>query len=64
MNKDTVKGNWHQLAGKLKAKWGKLTNNDLKRAEGNKENSSGKLQGRYGLTQEKAETQIKELDHM
>ena len=29
MNEDKVKGQWKQLAGKVKAKWGKLTDNDL-----------------------------------
>jgi uncharacterized protein YjbJ (UPF0337 family) len=35
MNEDIVKGNWKQLSGKIKAKWGKLTDNDLEKAEGN-----------------------------
>ena len=37
MNDDRIKGQWKQLAGKLKAKWGKLTDDDLKVAEGNSE---------------------------
>jgi uncharacterized protein YjbJ (UPF0337 family) len=31
MNEDRIKGQWKQLAGKLKEKWGKLTDNDLQR---------------------------------
>ena len=29
MNEDKIKGQWKQLAGKLKTKWGKLTDDDL-----------------------------------
>jgi hypothetical protein len=34
MNRDTAQGQWNQLKGKIKQKWGKLTDDDLKRAEG------------------------------
>lgn len=61
MNKDAAKGNWHQLSGKIKAKWGKLIDDDLKKAEGNREYLYGKLQEHYGLAKERAETQIKAL---
>jgi len=37
MNEDRIKGQWKQLAGKLKEKWGKLTDNDLQRADGSSE---------------------------
>ena len=29
MNWDTVKGDWKQLSGKVKAQWGKLTDDEL-----------------------------------
>lgn len=29
MNWDTIKGNWKQMSGKVKQKWGKLTDDDL-----------------------------------
>ncbi len=61
MNKDTAEGNWKQLAGKIKAKWGKLTDDDLARAEGNREYLLGKIQEHYGLAQDKAEERLKEL---
>ena len=44
MNKDTIKGEWKQLSGKIKAKWGELTDDDLKQSEGNTEHLLGKLQ--------------------
>jgi len=62
MNEDRIKGQWKQLAGKLKEKWGKLTDDDLKVAEGNSEYLSGKIQERYGVAQDEAKRQIREFD--
>ncbi|MEO7062512.1 MAG: CsbD family protein [Dokdonella sp.] len=62
MNDDKIKGQWKQLAGKLKAKWGKLTDDDLKVAEGNSEYLAGKIQERYGVARDEAHKQIKEFD--
>jgi uncharacterized protein YjbJ (UPF0337 family) len=62
MNDDRIKGQWKQLAGKLKAKWGKLTDDDLKVAEGNSEYLAGKIQERYGVAKDEAKRQIDEFD--
>ena len=63
MNQDTtVKGRFWQLSGKLKDKWGKLTDDDLKIAEGNSEYLSGKIQERYGIARDEADRQIREFD--
>jgi uncharacterized protein YjbJ (UPF0337 family) len=61
MNEDTIKGNWKQLNGKIKQQWGKLTDDDLKIAEGNAEYLAGKLQERYGLARDEADRQIREF---
>ena len=62
MNDDKIKGQWKQLAGKLKSKWGKLTDDDLKIAEGNSEYLAGKIQERYGVARDEAHKQVKEFD--
>jgi uncharacterized protein YjbJ (UPF0337 family) len=62
MNDDRIKGQWKQLAGKLKAKWGKLTDDDLKVAEGNSEYLAGRIQERYGVAKDEAKRQIDEFD--
>jgi uncharacterized protein YjbJ (UPF0337 family) len=62
MNEDNIKGQWKQLAGKLKARWGRLTDDDLKVAEGNSEYLAGKIQERYGVAKDEARKQIKEFD--
>jgi uncharacterized protein YjbJ (UPF0337 family) len=62
MNDDKIKGQWKQVAGKVKAKWGKLTDDDLKVAEGNSEYLAGKVQERYGIARDEAHKQVKEFN--
>jgi uncharacterized protein YjbJ (UPF0337 family) len=62
MNEDKIKGQWKQVAGKVKAKWGKLTDDDLKVAEGNSEYLAGKVQERYGIARDEAHKQVKEFN--
>jgi uncharacterized protein YjbJ (UPF0337 family) len=44
MNDDRMKDNWKELKGKIKEKWGKLTDDDLDVAEGNRDQLIGKIQ--------------------
>jgi uncharacterized protein YjbJ (UPF0337 family) len=60
MNADTFKGNWKQLKGKAKAKWGKLTDDELTQIEGNYDQFVGKVQERYGETREATEKKVSE----
>jgi uncharacterized protein YjbJ (UPF0337 family) len=62
MNQDIIKGKWSQLSGKLKEKWGKLTDDDVNMLDGHRDYLLGKLQERYGIAKEKAEVQIKEFE--
>lgn len=55
MNTDTLSGNWKQLKGKVKEKWGKLTDDDLRVIEGKKDQLVGRLQERYGYAKEQAQ---------
>jgi len=61
MNKNQVAGTWHQIRGRVKEQWGKLTDDDLKQLEGHAEQLVGKLQQLYGLGREQAERQVKEF---
>lgn len=61
MNEDTLKGKWKQFKGKAKTQWGKLTEDDLTRVEGNTEALVGVLQERYGMARDEAKKQINEL---
>ena len=58
MNQDIIQGKWTQIKGSIKAKWAKLTDDDLSRAEGNHQYLVGKLQERYGYEKDKAEKEI------
>ena len=62
MNEDTIQGQWKQLRGTLKSRWGKLTDNDLDTASGSAEYLAGKLQERYGIARDEAERQIRDFD--
>jgi len=61
MNWDTVKGNWKQFKGKVKEKWGKLTDDDLTAIEGRRDQLAGKLQERYGYGKDQAERELDEF---
>jgi uncharacterized protein YjbJ (UPF0337 family) len=58
MNRDQLEGKWHQMKGEVKAKWGKLTNDDLDQINGNLEKLIGRLQERYGYARERAEKEV------
>jgi uncharacterized protein YjbJ (UPF0337 family) len=60
MNWDRVQGQWKQLKGKIKTKWGKLTDDDLDIIAGQKDQLIGKIQERYGLKKEEAQRQVEE----
>jgi len=62
MNKDIVEGNWKQLKGKIKQKWGELTDDDIDQINGNYEILAGRLQETYGLSKDDAERRIKEFN--
>lgn len=60
MNSDILSGKWKQIKGDVKAKWGKLTDDDVDRIEGNYEKFVGMIQERYGKSREESE---KEVEH-
>jgi uncharacterized protein YjbJ (UPF0337 family) len=55
-----IEGNWKQLKGKLQEKWGDLTDDDLDKIAGRREQFEGLNQQRYGLTKDQAREQIDE----
>jgi uncharacterized protein YjbJ (UPF0337 family) len=58
MNKDEASGNWKQFKGKMKEKWGKLTDDDMQVIEGKRDQLVGKIQERYGSTKDEAEREV------
>jgi len=60
MNTLEIKGDWNITKGKLKQKWAKLTDDDLKFTEGKQEELLGRIQKRTGETREAIEKVIKD----
>ena len=60
MNTLEIKGDWNITKGKLKQKWAKLTDNDLRYTEGKQEELVGRIQKLTGETREVVENTIKE----
>lgn len=60
MNWDQIEGKWKQVKGSARAKWGKLTDDDLDVIAGKRESLVGKLQERYGIAKDEAEKQSDE----
>lgn len=52
MNSLIIKGNWNELAGKLKQQFASLTDDDLLFKEGKEEELLGRLQNKLGKTKE------------
>ena len=59
MNEDILKGQWKQIRGQLKEWWGVLTDDDLDKINGRRDQLIGMLQQKYGFTKEQA---TRELD--
>lgn len=58
MNWNQIEGNWQQFKGKVQARWGELTDDDLDVIDGNRKQLVGKLQERYGLAEERAKHEV------
>jgi uncharacterized protein YjbJ (UPF0337 family) len=61
MNWDRVEGQWKQYAGKVREKWGKLTDSDLEVIKGKRDQLVGKVQERYGIAKDAAQKQVDEF---
>ena len=55
MNQDQMEGKWKQVKGSFKEKWGKFTDDDIMRFNGNRDHIIGALQEKYGQTKEQAQ---------
>jgi uncharacterized protein YjbJ (UPF0337 family) len=61
MNMNIIEGEWKELKGKIRAKWGKFTEDDLENMKGNIEKIKGKIQQSYGRTKDQAEDEFNEF---
>lgn len=58
MNWDEIKGQWMQLKGSAREKWGELTDNELQEARGDREQLVGLVQEKYGKARSEAEAEV------
>ena len=63
MNKNQAQGNWNQLKGEIKKRWGALTDDDLMEAEGDMQKLAGKIQKKTGDDQQTIEKWLHEHHH-
>jgi len=62
MNRDTIKGDWNIAKGKIKAQFGKLTDNEIEQIEGDYDQLCGHIQKAYGLSREQVEYDLARLN--
>jgi uncharacterized protein YjbJ (UPF0337 family) len=58
MDWDRIEGNWKQFAGKVKEKWGDLTDDEIAQTNGKREQLEGLVQKKYGYAKDKAREEI------
>jgi uncharacterized protein YjbJ (UPF0337 family) len=58
MDWDRVEGNWKQMKGKVKEKWGNLTDDDLDKVGGRRDQLEGVIQERYGIAKDQARKDV------
>ncbi len=58
MNWDQIEGKWKQYRGLIREKWGKLTDDDLDKINGRRDQLVGRIQERYGISREEVHKQI------
>ena len=61
MNSSEMKGNWNVIKGKLKQKYGDLTDDDLTYTEGKEDELWGRIQKKAGKTKEEIQDEISKL---
>lgn len=60
MNWEQIEGKWKQYSGRVREKWGKLTDSDLEVIHGKRDQLVGRIQERYGIAKEEAARQVDE----
>jgi uncharacterized protein YjbJ (UPF0337 family) len=58
MHWDQIQGNWLHFKGKLLHNWVKLTDEDITRINGRREELAARLQERYGFSRSEAEREV------
>ncbi len=60
MNWEQMRGKWDQFKGSAKQRWGKLTDDDISKINGSRDQLVGRIVERYGIAKEQAEKEIED----
>jgi uncharacterized protein YjbJ (UPF0337 family) len=58
MNWDRIEGNWKQFDGRVKEQWRKLTDDEIARVNGSRDQLEGIIQARYGYAKDQVKKDI------
>lgn len=58
---EMFKGRWTEMKGKVKERWGQLTDDEITETQGNLDQLAGKIQQKYGGTKEDIRRQLESM---
>lgn len=61
MNRDRLEGKWKQFSGRVRERWGKLTDDQLSVVAGKHDQVAGRYQERYGITKDEGARVLREF---
>jgi len=61
MNKDMFEGKFKEISGEIKKKWGQLTDDDIKKTQGNAQALAGIVQQKMGVEKEEATRDVSDF---
>ena len=61
MNWEQIQGNWKQMTGKARETWGKITDDEMAKIAGKRDQLIGMIQTKYGVAKEEAEDQVRKF---
>lgn len=64
MSRDVIKSHWPRLQGKLRAKWTRLTYEDVSFGEGDRTYLAGRIKDRYGIDGDAALKQVSAFERL
>jgi len=62
MTWEEIQGDWKMMKGKVKERWGKLTDDEIDIVAGKRDQLVGRIQKSYGIAKEEAEKQVKDFE--
>ncbi len=61
MNRDRIEGNWKQISGNVREQWSKLLGDDSGVNAGKRDQLTGSIQARHGISKEETERQLRDF---